>query len=376
MPSLYKLSILGLIFFLPLVFFPSVVHPYEYPKFLLLIIGSFLLSCFHIVIIWKKDKILHPFTTTDILILLFLLWLLFVDCVGLDTKVSLLGSEYRFQGFVTYLALTTVYFLMRSTPILKKTLSKFALLSLSILTVITLIDFLRLQLGILVPNFQGRVIGTMGNPNSLGIHLVLLLSLVLFLRNGKGKGRVATDMLICVCVGMAVFITDSRSALMGFVFVIISKVIYLFYKRFGRKALIVGIGIALLGFVIAFNVYSSSTQKRISQWESRSLIWKHAVHAITKNSFTGYGQENYELVFPKDLKLKVDSAHNYLLELGVSGGIPLILLFLFVIFSVLRQKRSLYLKIFIGTFLIVSFFNPFSIATLLLLWGILGFTDS
>ena len=372
MPSLYKCTILGLIFIMPFIFVPYIPHPYEYPKFVLLIGGSFLLSFYSVFLYLKKNSTTYAFDLTDKLLCVFLLWLFLVDCIGLDPKVSLLGGEYRFQGFVAYLALIIVYFLIKSIKISKKALYKCTFVSVFMLSLITIVSFFLLHLGSFVPNFQGRVIGTMGNPNSLGIHLVLLLSLALFGHNETNRVHTITDVLISICVGIAVVFTDSRSALIGFVFVLVCKLLQVIYGKCGRKVLILAIGFVVLGLSLATFLYSLSVQKRMSQWDNRPQVWRYGIKSVAVRPIFGYGQENFELIFPRELKLKVDNAHNYLLELGVAGGLPLVILFLTICFSALRQNRHLYLKIFVATFLIVSFFNPVSLTSLLLLWGVLG----
>jgi len=171
---------------------------------------------------------------------------------------------------------------------------------------------------------------------------------------------------------MAVVFTDSRSALIGFVFVLVCKLLQVIYGKCGRKVLILAIGFVVLGLSLATFLYSLSVQKRMSQWDNRPQVWRYGIKSVAVRPIFGYGQENFELIFPRELKLKVDNAHNYLLELGVAGGLPLVILFLFIIFSAIKQKPSLFLKIFMATFVITSFFNPISIATLVLVWGILG----
>ena len=175
MPSLYKCTILGLIFIMPFIFVPYIPHPYEYPKFVLLIGGSFLLSFYSVFLYLKKNSTTYAFDLTDKLLCVFLLWLFLVDCIGLDPKVSLLGGEYRFQGFVAYLALIIVYFLIKSIKISKKALYKCTFVSVFMLSLITIVSFFLLQRGSFVPNFPGGANGKMVNPSLLGRHFVLLL---------------------------------------------------------------------------------------------------------------------------------------------------------------------------------------------------------
>lgn len=113
---------------------------------------------------------------------------------------------------------------------------------------------------------------------------------------------------------------------------------------------------------------------RKSIWDNRSLIWSEGLKAISKRPILGYGQENFELVFPKERHMKVDNAHNIFLETAVSSGIIGLLLFITII-MVAFKKANFTIKMSLLAFLIVSQLNPLSIVEIALFWFLLGMSQ-
>lgn len=110
---------------------------------------------------------------------------------------------------------------------------------------------------------------------------------------------------------------------------------------------------------------------RYSIWENRIIIWEEGIKVVIKRPILGYGQENFQLVFPAERRLSVDNAHNLFLEILISSG----LLGLGAYLMVLREafkKLPFFAKLSLLAFLVRAQFNPLSIPEIALFWYLLA----
>lgn len=177
------------VFILPFVYFSNIFNPYETPKFLFYVIGiEFLVIYFIFRFLFTSEESLRLRSgpPSEVLLWIFISGFVIINLVsnlfGLDPKVSFLGSNIRHQGFVTLISSVLLFFFSRfssdKTIIFKKT----ALICAFLISLVAI--FQAVQLNIFnssIWTYNGRIVGTFGNPNFWAGYLVMLLPLVLFL---------------------------------------------------------------------------------------------------------------------------------------------------------------------------------------------------
>lgn len=374
-------GIFFLILFLPLIYFPNTFNPFEFPKFITLIaVVQIWTLIYFLRPLTKKKEIDFPTDLLTILILCFGVWVLISDILGLDLRTSLLGSKYRDQGFVTLTSGILLYLLMR---FLNKEypMQLEQGVSLSILGSAFFVCFFVLwqavSLNILnnyVLTFQGRIIGTFGNPNFLGGYLSIILPFIL----NYFRGSIPIRLSFISIVLFVIFLSGSRSALLA------SMTVLLLYALYTRilitkttnlfKSFLVLIPLIILfGSISKTSFYSQLNFNRTSKFDNRLVIWSLGLKAIPNRLIMGYGQENFELIIPR--RSKFDHAHNIFLETAISSGVIGLILYLLIILQALK-KSNLIIKLSLIAFLITASFNPLSIAQIVLFWVLLGQTTA
>lgn len=353
-----------LVFILPFVFIPTVFNPYEFPKFVLFTVSVFLLFSFFLLLLLKhKEGFSFRFDFFSILVLIFGFSVFISDIVGIDPKISLLGSMWRNQGFLTLLTGILLFILIR---FFRKPPEEFLDMLVASSFLLSIIAFLR------GPLYQGRLIGTLGNPDFLGGYLAMLLPFILFL---KGNNKIFSLGKVCLLILVLFTIaqTGSRSAL--FAAIIVFFIYALSYiKKLNRIQKFSAILIGAFFILATISSYRLLETYRTSIWDNRTLIWTEGIKAFEKRPILGYGQENFELIFPSERHMKVDSAHNIFLEIAVSSGIIGLVLFV-SIFAYSLYKASILIRLSLLAFLICASFNPISIAQICLMWFLVGSSD-
>lgn len=284
------------------------------------------------------------------------------DLLGLDPRTSILGSPWRFQGFILLLSGVIFYLGAKNTE--KPDLIIKTLISTStILAIITVFQFFMLQMGQSLPNYNGRVIATLGNPNFVGAYLAICIPLSLFyifkMRN--------LNYLISGFLISGVIISGSKAAIIAAAFILI----YFLYKKIKDNKLIF---ILLICVVTVFTLASLNYFVRPSIYDTRTLIWESGINSLVKMPLTGFGQENFELIFPKELNFKVDNAHNIFLETLTSSGIIGLCLFISIIIVCFKKANPI-IRISLISILICGFFNPLFINAIILFWILIGISN-
>ena len=190
--------------------------------------------------------------------------------------------------------------------------------------------------------YASQVFSTFGNSNFhsafMGITAATALTLAVF-----SSLKLHHRLVLFTLVILAIYNVSVSSQQGYFNFIagsIAALIIYLFQKRytaFGWTALVVfslGIFSVLLGILdkgpLAEAIYKGSLQ-------ARGFYWRGALSIITNNPFFGVGMDGFGDWYRRSRSLEVtsfnpgivaDTAHNIPLDVGSSGGIPLLLLYL------------------------------------------------
>ena len=295
--------------------------PFEFPKFILSLVVAQILTLILLFenISFTKNKLI-------ILIMLFILANFAAGMLGLDPRVSLLGGEYRFQGLLLLIS-GAIFALSSNLLTSKKVIYKSIIISSLAISLITIFQFIMLKTGQAIPNYT-----------------LLLISILL-------SFSLSSNLAVLIILTIFVFHT--------------------FWKH--NKKILAGFVILLIGIVLLILSLGSSFY-RYSQWDNRLLIWNAGIKSIINKPLLGVGQENFELIFPKDMHYKVDNAHNVFLETAVSSGIIGLSLYLGILYLKFKNTK-LNEKLSMLGFIIAGFFNPLPIICITLFWIIVGLPD-
>jgi O-antigen ligase len=196
---------------------------------------------------------------------------------------------------------------------------------------------------------QGVLNGIYSNPNDLAFAIVLSLPLVLLLllssRNAISKFAWSAATLLML---YTIFLTASRA---GFIDLVISAPVALwFFGVKGRRPQLIVITIvagALLMAVggkhlverfsaISGNINSGLEQSAHGSYEERKFLMARALTGIAHYPLTGVGAGDF-LAYSGKWK----QVHMTYLQIGVEGGIPVLILYFMFFFSGFRNLREL-----------------------------------
>lgn len=360
-----------LITMLPVLALPPLFHPADWGKSIVFkIIFSFLLFFFIVQFLYQKNfkqlvfqKIknipkwfLFPFLCFGALIIISTIF-------ALEPFFSFWGSPYRAGGSLNLL-LYMVFAIFSYVVVEKKDWSKIWISAVIGGLAVSFIAICQ-QFGLLSENlvkYPFRPPSTMGNTNFLAVYLILLLYLPLAF-------GIKADTLfkkIFYFAGSAIFLfiilmTISKAAYIG---VILGILWFLSFTKFKNslwnklKWALAGLPILavilLLFFANTPNISSKITQQNqlLGDFVDRFTLdkfiedvrfsgWKIGLQTLQDRPLLGYGSENFSIGFDKyydpslpGLKTLTggqwwDRAHNFLLDIAVTMGIPALLAYLF-----------------------------------------------
>lgn len=405
---------------LPLLFIPNVFSPYEFPKFIFFAVAVELSAIFF-ALYWffskNKEGIFPKMDLGVFLVVCFGLINLISDLFGINPINSIFGNNFRHQGFITLISGIIIFLLLRSPSLFKKVLPIFRKTALASAFLISLFAIWQIiQINIFhnygIATYNGRVVGTLGNPNFLAGYLVMLLPLVLWYPQKINR---LLPLTIVLAIILTIFYTDSVSSLIAIAVLLTVYFIrlFIFLKIPSSKVVfaIIFISILWLGNETAIPFISKKFTlnqslilkeekrcfenwpdtyplktitdlrkvnilffKRDSPCDSRFLIWTTGLNALSQRPTLGFGQASFESLIPKGTMYIVDSAHNIFLETAISSGLIGLFLYLLILVYSLR-KSSFDIKMSLVAFIIIGQFNPLSIAQIAFFWILLGFSQ-
>lgn len=202
---------------------------------------------------------------------------------------------------------------------------------------------------------KNRMWSTFGNPNFLGAYMAMILPASFGLLAVSQRKSVRALLLAQLLLGvMVVMLTQSRAAALGLA---AGSLLSLFFGKNWRALaspktggfLLIGLlGIAaFLPWAQIKNRFKAGMSLESSNWDLRLYGWKAAVQLIEEKPLTGYGAEGYHLHFRKHMDTaffrKTHQAqmspvypHNEILQVAVNAGLAGLVLYMGLLFLVLR----------------------------------------
>lgn len=356
--------ILILIFFLPVLVIPFGPSYFEIPK---VIFAQILIQALFIHTLFTKPNYLLKLNLSQILVVLFTVIISIYTLLFTNQNINLFGNAFRLQGIVLFWHLILFWLLIKNFEFNIPTWIKLAS-----------IFFLLASLFLFGANGANRVVGSLGEPNSLIGTILFLWPFVWYIKD-KNKYLKIVKIFLLPAILWAIYMTSSRSGFLGF---LLQIVFLLLIKKLNTKiATIISILLFLSFLVLPF------FDPRSGIIDSRIEIWKTAFQAGLNNPILGYGigsiqkilnETSWELL--NNVRFQtVDSTHNIFLDWFVQAGILGLFLFVWLnlktVYNLVKKEDHLELVQFLGIITIASF-NPISITLLIYFWWILRNSES
>ncbi len=317
----------GCVFLLPLAFSWETYDGYALPKLLLarvLITGLLVLWLARIAL---TGTLVIRRTALDLPVLAFVLSAAVSALFAYNLNTALFGTYSRYDGLFTLASYAALFWLAVQTLATKehargllRTLlaSGYAVSVIAILQSIT--DSLRL--GELAPAF-----GTMGQKNSLGALLAMLLPLACWelVAARSWVARLLAFNAVAI-LGLALVLTFSRSAWLA---TAIALMLMLVATRRGwlQRLMAAGAVAVVLGAAAAAVLQAPGVPLQrtdLAALGDRPVVWADTLHLIASRPVLGYGPDNFGLVYGRfestDLHQPWDKAHSELLQIGATQG--------------------------------------------------------
>jgi len=373
---------------LPFIAFPNWFFPPDWGKTILFrSILSILLFLFVYQFLYKREELSLPKIKNQaiiwVLLAVFSVFLL-ATIFSVDVGFSLWGSPYRSGGFVNFVFY--IFFALLTFFVVKDSdwniLWNCAFVTGILVSLFAIVQYLGLFSDILV-SYEGRPPSTMGNPIILGIYLVLLFFPALIF---AVKEQNLSKKIFYYCANLlflsAILISGSRAAylgmLMGGIFFVLlypNKKLELNNGAY-KKILYFKIAAIVALFLVVISVFYVNNNTKFPQFlennrifqsvqqrlsidlflrDPRFSAWQIAISALKEKPILGWGPENFSIGFDKYYNPSLpyiskewggwwDRAHNFLLDLAVTVGIPGLIIYLLLFVVLLWQLHKVKTK--------------------------------
>lgn len=423
---------------IPLVFTTINYELFEFPKFLLLITATIVITVSWALHIYnKKDKEIIPANHNKLItysLVTILVSQTIATIFSIHPYTSFWGYYSRFhQGLLTTICYTIIYLAGLKWMNKKSTqkLFKISIWTAFIISLYAILERFGIDKSLWVQDVVNRPFSTLGQPNWLAAYLIPNLFLVLYLSVSSKKISSPNILysIFYVLILTALLLTKSRSGLLAFAFA------YSIYwlitaKNFGfKKIKTLFIQYSIFSFFVLFVVGSAYTPSLTSivkkelvaqqpttqgtQLESggtesgdiRKIVWTGALRLIEKYPILGTGPETFaysyywerpvEHNYTSEWDFLYNKAHNEYLNMAATTGLIGLVSYLFWHYALAKlsltkipkskkvdksigdSKRSLYpvLASSVAGFAITNFFG-FSVIPVYLMMILLSFSAS
>lgn len=398
-------NIFSIVFFIilivPLLFIPIYPESYEtvkYPLFLMLTGAG------TIILLLRKQIYLHK----TILWLLggFILLNIVSSIFSLDAINSVIGLYGRYTGSLMFISSWGLFIILVWNAINQDEKRRLTLLRLltfdglavAVLGILQYFNFAYYSgnsdyTRTIIPSF-------IGNQNFFAMFLLAILPAVIVLWQ-HAQSKVAKYYLVLtgVVIIWAMILSGSRGGILGLAAMAITFLFISVIRKYPKQYIVGILGALLLatGFYFGFfaNVRSDTIQGSglASDYtiQSRYVIWSNTLKLIADRPWLGTGPGNFFIAFEKlnntalSGNERFDDAHNLVLHIASTAGLPALILFLcligVVIFAAWRESEfqkptAVWALSAIIGIIVAASFNPVSVTIWLLLAVVIGFATS
>ncbi len=393
----------------PLLIFDKFMFPFITPKILYFRILIEAAVFFYILLALYRPEYRPRFNKMTWVILIYLLVMTLASLFGVDPFYSFWSNIERGEGLITLYHLFAFLIILTSVFKTKQDWFKFIKFSIGISIVVSLYAVAqKLNLQFVVHPGQSRLMSTLGNPTYVAAYLLfhIFFSLYFLIKEKISNWRWYYLAILLLEVFILIN-TETRGALVGLILGLTLLGFLMAWFSKNKKLKKSALGIILLIFVLVGGFWvlndkpwvqnlpgigrlvdtsleSITVQNRLMSWESALEGWK-------ERPITGYGYENFNIVFNDHFNPKIyrdpgsriwfDRAHNVFVDQLIYGGILGLLAYL-AIFAIAfwilwkRAKKSLLAVFMIAmlfAYAIQNFFVFDCLASYILFYSVLGF---
>ncbi|OGM32561.1 hypothetical protein A3D00_03490 [Candidatus Woesebacteria bacterium RIFCSPHIGHO2_02_FULL_38_9] len=337
-----KLIVIFLLLVIPLLYSNLFFESFELPKFIFFIIAIDVLFLVFVFGNLRKAKF-----NADLYDVLAIVWIVIMAGSALAAGnfwYSFWGGFFRHQGIFFYIHLVAMFIVLRRFCHKHEYLISYALKCLIIASLIQsgiiLLQWMQLKLGVDITSYNGRPVGTIGQPNSAAGFIAVGYAVMLG-HNFISKNKTyLIGALFCL---LGILATRSLG---GFLTVLVVSFIFLFRYLSSKNIKILTLcvffllllGVLYLGLAKEKITTDSLGNRRV---ESRLSIWQASITLFLKRPLVGYGAENLGLVFPSEYGgASIDRAHNDFLDILLTGGIFLGIIYVWMVIAALYKTVS------------------------------------
>lgn len=377
-----KRIIFLLLIFLPLFFIPQAYNKYELSKVLLL---RACIDLLFIVLIFgsiSQRKPIVKWGRVGVGVGVFLGVSYLASVLGVDFGQSVFGTYFRNQGMITLLHYAMFFVILSSLEVKDFEAVFNGLIGGAILvSSLVLVQFIIVRMAgeagaetapLQDMLFNGRYHLTFGNPNFLGAYLAICMPIGVW-RALKDK-RIWAGVILMI---VGIILSGSRGAIIASIISIIQIPTPMSNVQFSiTKLQKIFISLLFLIMVISSAMFLYANN-RASLYEDRGTIWGAGIRAFVQRPILGWGLENFEYAYkgvvkePWLLNVKVDKAHNELIEVIVASGIVGLLAYFYLLWVVFKNLNSLGRAV-LASFVVLSLTNVLSVTSYVVFWVLAG----
>jgi hypothetical protein len=328
----------------------NMLDPFNLPKLTILAPLSFSIGGLVLFVLMKKEirDSLHVNFKLLLVPILFILNLFVITAFdSRDFSTKLYGTWGRSTGLLAYLSLTIllVASIVFSSQVTVNKVLKCFFFTCSILAIYGTFQSFGLDFFNYNSQTTSQVFSTLGNPNFHSSFMgfgALAGSLYLFSRKLKIELKLVFVGLVLLCL-LNVYESSAQGFFVWILGIIFGSIMFLFVKKrylFFWCLLCLslsGLTLLLMGF---FNfgplgpyVFNLAVQVRGFYWAAGlKMMMNHPTFGVGLDGYGDwYRRSRSSSAYSYDSKLTSDSAHNLILDIGASGGLPLLTLYLGIV---------------------------------------------
>lgn len=388
-----------LLFFVPIVLFPTTSELFEFNKIVLVYLLTSLIALFWVIKMIQQKKFIFRRTILDIPLLVFLGSQIISTIFSMDIRTSLLGYYSRFNGgLLSLICYALLYWAWVSTINKRETLQSIKYLFASALLVgaYAILEHFGIDKNIWVQDVQTRVFSTLGQPNWLAAWVVAIIPITWALIFNK---KIIQKSWYWICVYLVLLLTliytKSRSGFLAFGMTILIFFPFFIFKIKDslKNCLLVG-AITLFIVILAGTPWTPSFYKFIRKesvtatpltdlpssqmggtesGDIRKIVWKGAINIWKHHPIIGTGVETFAYAYYKERPPEhnlvsewdflYNKAHNeylnFMATTGTFGIVSYLVLIGFSLYFILKNKGEFSLAILAGyiSILVTNFFG-------------------
>lgn len=387
--KIVSIFLICIICIVPLIITPWMLDYYYHPKIFIIYLFCFITSLIFFIFLMNKD---YTSSYTDKFVVIYLLLVILSTIFSVNVNQSLSGKILREEGAFAIFCYLFIFQLSSKFYTFSRIHVKLFLISAVMISLYAIAQYFGYD-PLPVDSFRGHwekyAYSTIGNPNFLGSYLTIVLPISIFYYIlSKKTVYLLSSSLLFLCL----LCTRTRSAWVGFSFSFAVLVYFVYKNKINIKRIFVVIMLFSI-ITLSLNYFGNNeTQNRAATivtdaklivtnspekdraGSTRFFIWKNALKLIPEKPLLGFGPDTFDIAFMGEFKeetekyfgsLTVDKAHNEYLQIAVTTGLPSLVFYLLIPFTILYRaakrvnKNILIIPLIcsISGYLVQGFFN-------------------